>query len=369
MLVFAVAVGWAAMPSAWRHGVEGRALVWLKARHVQRGETTAAPASVVAWGQEKPPSVMVQPAVESSPPLQVPAQEQVQEQVLVQVAIAASSPEGTVAPRSADGGVDEPDAPVGDPVFMAEPEPASSSDDTDTAREAPVLAEDSASDPANPTVTQVEVASWVPAIPLAVLSKEQAAVAKWLSSRYRVAKEPIARLVHEAWEAGLSAGLDPTLVLAVAAIESRFNPFAQSPMGAQGLMQVVTRVHQEKFEPFGGNQAAFDPVANLRVGSQILKDLINRRGGVEEGLRAYVGATTTSGEGYTRKVLAERDYMSRVMKGHRVSPHIVARTEAARPAAPKPAESAAAPQPSPPTNAATVLAAEDRAVATPGSTP
>lgn len=334
VLLSTVMVGWAVMPSAWRHGVEGRALEWLKARHLQRGEATAAPALGMAWGQAAPQPVTVDPTDGPS--------------------VVAS--------------IQEPEAPAEDPVFMAEPEPASPSDDMDTAREAPVLAEDSASDAANPQVTQIEVASWVPAIPLAVLSSEQAAVAKWLSRRYRVAKEPIARLVHEAWEAGDSAGLDPTLVLAVAAIESRFNPFAQSPMGAQGLMQVLTRVHQEKFEPFGGNQAAFDPVANLRVGSQILKDLINRRGSVEDGLRAYVGATTTSGEGYTRKVLAERDYLSRVMKGQRVSPHIVARTAAARPAATKPAATVA-PRPPAPASATTVLAADDHTSQTPGSTP
>ena len=337
VLLSTVMVGWAVMPSAWRHGVEGRALEWLKARHLQRGEAATAPPSAVAWGQTAPQPVTAD----------------------------------TANGHSAVASTQEPDTPAEDPVFLAEPEPASSSDDMDTAREAPALAEDGSTDAANPQVTQVEVASWVPAIPLAVLSSEQAAVAKWLSRRYRVAKEPIARLVHEAWEAGGSAGLDPTLVLAVAAIESRFNPFAQSPVGAQGLMQVLTRVHQEKFEPFGGNQAAFDPVANLRVGAQILKDLINRRGSVEEGLRAYVGATTTSGEGYTRRVLAERDYMSRVMKGQRVSPHIVARTAAARPAsATKPAaQPTVSPRPPAPASATTVLAADDHATQPPGSTP
>ena len=75
------------------------------------------------------------------------------------------------------------------------------------------------------------------------LTQQQAAVAKWISRRYNVALEPIGRLVQEAWAIGQHAGLDPTLILAIAAIESRFNPFAQSAMGAQGLMQVMTRVH------------------------------------------------------------------------------------------------------------------------------
>jgi soluble lytic murein transglycosylase-like protein len=97
------------------------------------------------------------------------------------------------------------------------------------------------------------------------LTRQQAAVAHWISKRYKVAPEPISRLVQEAWVLGGKVGLEPTLLLAIMAIESGFNPFAQSPVGAQGLMQVMTRIHDDKYEAFGGNHAAFDPVTNLRV--------------------------------------------------------------------------------------------------------
>ena len=151
------------------------------------------------------------------------------------------------------------------------------------------------------------------------LTGQQAAVARWISLRYRVASEPIARIVHEAWETGRKAGLDPLLILAVMAVESRFNPFAQSPMGAEGLMQVVTRVHSDKFEVFGGDHAAFDPISNLRVGAQVLKESIVRAGGsLEDGLRTYVGATSISAEGYMRKVMGEREFLARVKQGGRV---------------------------------------------------
>ena len=72
------------------------------------------------------------------------------------------------------------------------------------------------------------------------LTREQSSVASWIARRYKVAPEPIARLVQEAWTIGSRAGLDPTLILAIMAVESSFNPFAQSPVGAQGLMQVMT---------------------------------------------------------------------------------------------------------------------------------
>ncbi len=136
------------------------------------------------------------------------------------------------------------------------------------------------------------------------LTRQQAAVAQWLSRRYRVAPEPVSRLVQEAWSVGHKAALDPTLILAIMAIESSFNPFAQSSVGAQGLMQVMTEIHNDKYQAFGGNHAAFDPVTNLRVGVQVLKECIERAGGLEAGLRYYVGAANLPDDGgYAQKVL------------------------------------------------------------------
>lgn len=154
----------------------------------------------------------------------------------------------------------------------------------------------SATEPATPAA---------PAIDAAVLPEAQAKVAQWLGRKYRVAPEPLGALVAEAFAIGQQQRLDPTLILAVMAIESRFNPYAESPVGAQGLMQVLTRVHTDKFEHFGGEMAAFDPLANLRVGVKVLQDCIKQAGSIEGGLRRYVGAVTTDGAGYINKVMAE----------------------------------------------------------------
>jgi hypothetical protein len=151
------------------------------------------------------------------------------------------------------------------------------------------------------------------------LSRQQAAVANWLSHRYRVAPEPVSRLVQEAWSVGQKAGLDPTLILAIMAIESSFNPFAQSAVGAQGLMQVMTKVHNDKYEAFGGNHAAFDPVTNVRVGVQVLKECIARAGSLEAGLRFYVGAANLAEDGgYAGKVLSEQTSLRLVASGKNV---------------------------------------------------
>lgn len=151
------------------------------------------------------------------------------------------------------------------------------------------------------------------------LPREQAKVAYWLSKKYRVAPEPIAALVSEAYTIGGRTKLDPTLILAIMAIESSFNPFAQSSVGAQGLMQVMTRVHNDKYDDFGGNFAAFDPVTNLRVGVKVLQECIARAGSLEGGLRYYVGAANLPDDGgYSTKVLAEHFRLRQVANGQNV---------------------------------------------------
>jgi hypothetical protein len=155
------------------------------------------------------------------------------------------------------------------------------------------------------------------------LNRQQGAVAQWLSRRYKVAPEPISRLVQEAWQVGARAGLDPTLILAIMAVESSFNPFAQSSVGAQGLMQVMTKIHDDKYVAFGGRHAAFDPVTNLRVGVQVLKECIARAGSLEAGLRFYVGAANLVDDGgYAGKVLAEQGQLRLVANGKAVPPNI-----------------------------------------------
>jgi hypothetical protein len=139
-----------------------------------------------------------------------------------------------------------------------------------------------------------------------------------------VAPEPVSRLVQEAWAVGERAQLDPTLILAIIAVESGFNPFAQSAVGAQGLMQVMTRVHDDKYEAFGGTHAAFDPLTNLRVGVQVLRECIARAGSLEGGLRFYVGAANMADDGgYAGKVLSEQVYLQQVLAGKSVATTVV----------------------------------------------
>ena len=169
------------------------------------------------------------------------------------------------------------------------------------------------------SVPEMEGAERITATSPQSLPKQQAAIAYWLSKKYNVAPEPISALVSEAFAVGSKAKLEPTLILAVMAIESGFNPFAQSAVGAQGLMQVMTKVHSDKYQSFGGKLAAFDPVSNLRVGVKVLQECIFRAGSLEGGLKFYVGAANMEDDGgYAAKVLAEHNRLLQVAAGKSV---------------------------------------------------
>jgi len=162
---------------------------------------------------------------------------------------------------------------------------------------------------------------------VANLTQEQARVTSWLSRRYRVAHNAAAMLVSASYKAADESQLDPLLILAVMAIESRLNPFAESPVGAQGLMQVMSRVHHDKFQPMGGVHVALDPIANIRVGTMILKDYVRRGGSIEAGLKMYVGAANLAHDsGYGFKVLSELRHLKNVAGGKKVSYHVTNRT-------------------------------------------
>ncbi|MEX3825078.1 transglycosylase SLT domain-containing protein, partial [Paraburkholderia sp. BR14262] len=149
-------------------------------------------------------------------------------------------------------------------------------------------------------------------------AREQALVATYLARRYRVAQEPVGELVKAAFDTGREVGLDPLLLLAVMAIESGFNPSAESGVGALGLMQVMSKVHSDKFQYFGGPRAALDPLANIKVGALVLKDCIARGGSLPGGLRLYVGSTSPDDGGYGAKVMAERGRLRDVARGRNV---------------------------------------------------
>ena len=95
------------------------------------------------------------------------------------------------------------------------------------------------------------------------LEREQRTVAESIAKRYRIADAAATSFVSIAYRAADQHRLDALLILAVMAIESRYNPVAESVMGAKGLMQVIPKYHQEKLFAHGGDQSLLEPEVNI----------------------------------------------------------------------------------------------------------
>lgn len=138
-------------------------------------------------------------------------------------------------------------------------------------------------------------------------------VIRYLTQKYRVSGTAVTPVVVAAQQAGRSVGVDPLLILAVMAIESRFNPFAESAMGAQGLMQVMPRFHVDKLEEGEDRSAFLDPETNIRVGAVILKEAIGQAGSVMGGLQRYNGNPGDPAQAYANKVMAEKQRLKQAL--------------------------------------------------------
>lgn len=144
-------------------------------------------------------------------------------------------------------------------------------------------------------------------------SSRYRALSEFLAKRYRVSQAVTHDLVTIAHAAGQQIGVDPLLIIAVIAVESRFNPIAESVAGAKGLMQIIPRYHTDKFRDFGGVKAVFDPEANIVVGSQIIKEYLARTGNLSSALQLYVGAASDQDTVYFGKVMTEKQRLMRVV--------------------------------------------------------
>ncbi len=122
--------------------------------------------------------------------------------------------------------------------------------------------------------------------------------------RYIPDNETRLNLLRRIHRAATRADLSPEVVLAVIQIESRFDPYALSYAGAQGLMQVMPFWKNEIGHP---EDNLIDVETNLRYGCTILKFYLDK----EEGHLSYALARYNGSYGkswYPEKVMVAWDY-------------------------------------------------------------
>ncbi len=140
--------------------------------------------------------------------------------------------------------------------------------------------------------------------------ENQRAVADFFEKKYKLERSKIEEYVSNAVLIAKEVNIDPVLLLAVISVESNFNPNSKSHAGAEGLMQVMTAIHKDKYALYGGPTDAVKPEVNIRVGAYILKYLIATSGSLRNGLKYYVGAANAEHDGgYADKVIAERNQL------------------------------------------------------------
>ena len=147
-----------------------------------------------------------------------------------------------------------------------------------------------------------------------VVDPAQRVLVEYLTRRFSIAAGPTAAVVETAYRAAGDSGLDPLLVLAVISVESRFNPIAESVMGAKGLMQIIPKYHRARLREHGGDDAVLDPESNILVGTKILQEYVYRTGTLEAGLQTYNGASRDEYGLYSQRVLAERERLDQAVR-------------------------------------------------------
>jgi hypothetical protein len=149
--------------------------------------------------------------------------------------------------------------------------------------------------------------------PAVVLSPGMQGALEYVKRRYRVSQEALMPVFEMAQLIGKERRIDPLLIVAVIGVESGFNPFAESAMGAQGLMQIIPRFHLDKLPNGAGDKPLLDPIVNIKVGVHVLEEAIRRRGGLVAGLQYYAGSSDPEGS-YASKVLAEKERLEQASR-------------------------------------------------------
>lgn len=170
-------------------------------------------------------------------------------------------------------------------------------------RTLPLLSPDAFSLSSSAVIAEGPIEAGAPETPL---QREQRAMVEYIAKRYRVSEAAVSEYVAAAYRAGARYSVDPLLILAVMAVESRYNPVAESGVGAKGLMQVMPQFHLEKLVDHGGEDALLEPEVNIEVGAQILREYQRRFRDTETALQMYAGAFDEPTAQYANKVFAEK---------------------------------------------------------------
>jgi soluble lytic murein transglycosylase-like protein len=138
------------------------------------------------------------------------------------------------------------------------------------------------------------------------------ALTGFIAGKYRISRDATRKFIGSAYGEGARLGLDPLLIIAVIAVESSFNPVAQSDVGAMGLMQIIPHYHSDKLS--ATDDSVLDPHTNIKLGARVLKEYIRRGGNEVAGLQLYNGAAADASNAYANRVMAEKQRLQDALR-------------------------------------------------------
>lgn len=128
-----------------------------------------------------------------------------------------------------------------------------------------------------------------------------------ISSLYLIAQEPSTLIVETAYKAARQYQIDPVVLLAIIAVESRFNPYAQSVAGALGLAQIIPRWHPQHIDNLsrkGLEEDPLNPISNIYLAGAIYREYLNWHSNNHiKALQQYNGALHDPTRRYSTKVM------------------------------------------------------------------
>jgi soluble lytic murein transglycosylase-like protein len=125
-------------------------------------------------------------------------------------------------------------------------------------------------------------------------------LAAYIASTYRKPFDYARHIVDLTYEVAQKRSLPVSLLLAMMAKESAFDASVRSPQGALGLLQVIPRYHRDRLTSGETDASLKHPPTNIRVGADILSELLEEEGSLDAALLRYSG----NSRGYARRVHA-----------------------------------------------------------------
>lgn len=139
------------------------------------------------------------------------------------------------------------------------------------------------------------------------LDVRQEKIVSHITDKYKnINRKTAESIVKNAYVKANKYDIDPVVLIAIAGVESNYNPKIVNKLGASGLTQVVKKYHRDKIRKInaqGGNILNISD--NLDVGAQIYSDLYHKYKNHTTALQAYNGSLNDKKKSYSKRVMRE----------------------------------------------------------------